>query len=165
MDLLKKSKNKPKEVKSNREIIIDPTEIAEKNCRKFNSSFHKDEKNNPKEQHLQQANVRTFEIKNEISLFRKLILEEDMIGEDCISTRRFWLTYRTQLPNLFSLTKILLNIQASTAFVERYFSICGITCNVRNTNMADQTIIMRSVLKSNIETLDNLAHEEEQDDE
>ncbi len=73
-------------------------------------AFTKTKKNNPKEQQLQQANVRTIEIKNEISLFRKLILEEDMIGEDCISTRRFWLTYRTQLPNLFSLTKILLNI-------------------------------------------------------
>ncbi len=46
LNLLKKSKNKQKEVKSNREIIIDPTEIAEKNCRKFYSSFHKDEKKN-----------------------------------------------------------------------------------------------------------------------
>ena len=82
MNLFKKSKNKQKEVKSNREIIIYPTEIAGKNCRKFFSTFHKDEKNNPKEQQLQQAYVRTIEIKNEISLFRKLILEEDMIGED-----------------------------------------------------------------------------------
>ncbi len=117
--------------------MIQP-KLLEKNCRKLYSTFHKDEKNNPKEQQLQQANVRTIEIKNEISLFRKLILEEDMIGEDCISTRRFWLTYRTRLPNLLSLTKILLNIQASTAFVERYFSICGITCNVISTNMADK---------------------------
>jgi hypothetical protein len=34
-----------------------------------------------------------------------------------------------------------------------------------NTNMADKTIIIKSILKSNIETLENFAHEEEQDDE
>ena len=78
-----------------------------------------------------------------------------------ISTRRFWLLYKSQLPKLFSLAKKLLNIQASTAFVERFFSICGIICNVKNTNMSDQMIIMRSVLKTNIETLDYLTIEEE----
>jgi hypothetical protein len=82
-----------------------------------------------------------------------------MLGENSISTRRFWMQYKSQLPNLFSLTKKLLNVQASTAFVERFFSICGIICNVKNTNMSDKMIIMRSILKTNMETLDNLTIE------
>ena len=61
---------------------------------------------------------------------------------------------------LFLLAKKLLNFQASTNFVERFFSICGIICNVKNTNMSDKMIIMRSVLKTNIEILESLAIEE-----
>ena len=79
-----------------------------------------------------------------------------MLDEDCMNTRRFWLKNKSELPYLFILTKKLLNIQASGAFVERFYSICGIICNVKNTNMSDQMIIMRSVFKTNIETLDYL---------
>ncbi len=61
-----------------------------------------------------------IQVQNEASLFRKLLIDEDMLDEDCISTRRFWLQYKSQLPNLFSLTKKLLNIQASTGFVESF---------------------------------------------
>jgi hypothetical protein len=158
---LKKGNIKPKQVvKSNRELKSDPSEIIERNSRKFYSNFHKDEKNNKKEQKLLQANYLMIQVQNEVSLFRKLLIDEDMFGEDCISTRRFWLQYKSQLPNLFLLSKKLLNIQASTAFVERFFSICGIICNVKNTNMSDKMIIMRSVLKTNIEILESLAIEE-----
>jgi hypothetical protein len=59
------------------------------------------------------------------------------------------------------LAKKLLSIQASTAFVERYFSICGIICTTKNTNMNDKTLVMRSVLKSNMNILDELKIEED----
>ena len=160
LDLLRKGNIKPKQVvKSTKVPLSDPSEIAERNSRKFYSNFHKDEKNNAREQQLQQANYLMVQVQNEVSLFRKLLIDEDMLGENSISTRRFWMQYKSQLPNLFSLTKKLLNVQASTAFVERFFSICGIICNVKNTNMSDKMIIMRSILKTNMETLDNLTIE------
>ena len=45
---------------------------------------------------------------------------------------------------------ILLNIQSS-AFIERFFSICGVVCTRRATNMKADLIIKRSMLKSNID--------------
>jgi hypothetical protein len=159
LDLLRKGNIKPKQVvKSTKVPLSDPSEIAERNSRK-EINFHKDEKNNAREQQLQQANYLMVQVQNEVSLFRKLLIDEDMLGENSISTRRFWMQYKSQLPNLFSLTKKLLNVQASTAFVERFFSICRIICNVKNTNMSDKMIIMRSILKTNMETLDNLTIE------
>ena len=80
-----------------------------------------------------------IQVQNEASLFRKLLIDEDMLDEDCISTRRFWLQYKSQLPYLFSLTKKLLNIQASTG---KFFSICGIICDVKNKSMTDKIIFI-----------------------
>jgi hypothetical protein len=131
------------------------------NSRKFYSSFHQDEKNNQKESQLKNDNILLIQVQNEVSIFRKILIDEDMLAEDCISTRRFWLKHKSLLPYLFFLTKKLLNIQASSAFVERFFSICGIICSVKNTNMKDDTIIMRSILKANMDTLDALAIEED----
>ncbi len=91
-------------------------------------------KYNTKEQQLQQANYLMIQVQNEASLFRKLLIDED-----CISTRRFWLQYKSQLPYLFSLTKKLLNIQASTG---KFFSIYGIICNVKNKSMTDKIIFI-----------------------
>ena len=87
-----------------------------------------------------------------------MIVSEKMLDEDCTSTRRFWLKNQSTLPNLYKLAKKLLNIQA---FVERYFSICGIICTTKNTNMNDKTLVMRSVLKSNMNILDELNIEED----
>jgi hypothetical protein len=114
-----------------------------------------------KKKKLNQDDYLLIKVQNEVSLFRNLIVSEQMPDEDCISTRRFWLKHQSQLPNLFKLTRKLLNIQASTAFVERFFSIFRIICSDKNANMNDNTIIMRLVLKSNIETLNELIIEEE----
>ena len=131
------------------------------NSRRFYSNFQKEEKNNPKEKTLQNDNFLNIQLQNEVNIFRKLIIDDEMLEEDCMNTRRFWLKNKSELPYLFILTKKLLNIQASGAFVERFYSICGIICSDKNTNMKDDTIIMRSVLKANIHTLDELAIEEE----
>jgi hypothetical protein len=42
------------------------------------------------------------------------------------------------------------------AFIERYFSICGIICKKRSMAMNDDLIVMRSLLKSNMELLKEL---------
>jgi hypothetical protein len=141
--------------------LSDKRDSEERKSKKYWKNFHSDNNNSQKEKKLNQDDYLLIKVQNEVSLFRNLIVSEQMPDEDCISTRRFWLKHQSQLPNLFKLTRKLLNIQASTAFVERLFSICGIICSEKNGNMNDSTIIMRSVLKLNIETLNELNIEDE----
>ena len=96
------------------------------------------------------------EIKNEIFLFRKKLSEEVFRVGYSTGTSRFWKENFSIFPNLFKLAQILLNIQASSAFIERFFSICGIICTKRNNNMGDELLIMRSLMKANIKTLKEL---------
>jgi hypothetical protein len=65
------------------------------NSRKFYSSFHQDEKNNQKESQLKNDNILLIQVQNEVSIFRKILIDEDMLAEDCISTRRFWLKHKS----------------------------------------------------------------------
>ena len=69
------------------------------------------------------------------------------------STKSFWCEHKTSLPILFELANILLNIPSSSAFVERYFSMCGVVCKQRAGNMDPDLIITRSMLKSNLKLL------------
>ena len=73
-----------------------------------------------------------------------------------ISTKLFWQKNALQLPNLYEIALVLLNVQASSAFIERFFSICGVVCSRRATNMKPDLIIKRSMLKSNIHILNHL---------
>ncbi len=67
-------------------------------------------------------------------------------------TTKFWKENFSVFPNLFELAQILLNIPASSAFIECFLSICGIICTKRNNNMGDKLLIMRSLTKANIKT-------------
>ena len=60
------------------------------------------------------------------------------------------------MPKLFDLTIILLNISASSAFIERFFSIAGIVCDLKRLNMKEDLIIMRSLMKTNMTVLAEL---------
>ena len=84
-----------------------------------------------------------------------------MFEDDCISTRRFWLKCSLTLPYFFKLTRLLLNIQACTAFVERFFSICGIICSEKNSNKKDENIVVKSILKANMQILSELSIEKD----
>lgn len=72
------------------------------------------------------------------------------------STRSFWIANKGKFPKLLKLAIYLLNISASSAFVERFFSIAGIICKKNSGNMNEDLIIKRSMLKANIEILDEL---------
>jgi hypothetical protein len=91
----------------------------------------------------------------EISVFSSL-LKERKLKETSFSNRQFWMNQIHKLPNLCKLSLILSNIQCSSAFIERYFSICGIICKKRSMAMNDDLIVMRSLLKSNMELLKEL---------
>lgn len=73
------------------------------------------------------------------------------------STGNFWLAHQKQFPLLSKLAAILLNIPSSSACIERYYSICGNVVKQRCGNMSAETIIARSMLKSNIKLLDELS--------
>jgi hypothetical protein len=61
-----------------------------------------------------------------------------------------------EFPSLYEIAIILLIIQSSQAFIERFFNICGVVCTKRATNMKVDLIIRRSMLKSNIDISDRL---------
>ena len=137
----------------------DSDDAIEKKKDKYWKRMYKDNNESRIEKRLLDENYLKLQLENEVSLFRSLLINERMLEDNCITTRRFWLNHKLTLPHLFKLTKKLLNIQASTAFIERFFSICGIICSEKNTNMKDETIIMRSILKANIDTLNELCIE------
>ena len=70
----------------------------------------------------------------------KIILEENSV----------------KFPMLYKLALVLLNIQSSSAFIERFFSICGVFCTRRATNMKADLLIKRSMMKSNMHILTHL---------
>ena len=86
----------------------------------------------------------------------RLKVKDQMFIENPISTKLFWQKNALQLPNLYEIALVLLNVQASSAFIERFFSICGVVCSRRATNMKPDLIIKRSMLKSNIHILNHL---------
>ena len=88
-----------------------------------------------------------------MQLFRELVSNESFLKAKDISTKGFWLENRNKFPNLAKLANILLNIPSSSAFIERFFSICGVVCKQRSMAMTDLLIITRALLKTNIHLL------------
>ena len=71
------------------------------------------------------------------------------------STILFWNNNKNRFPYLSKLALRLLNIAASSAFIERFFSICGVISKKRCGNMGPDLTIMRSLLKCNLHLLEN----------
>ena len=124
--------------------------------------FADDEKN---EQHCLeiQENLQKKKIENEINDLRKTLLEE-MFIKDSTSTVQFWRKYNFKFPHMSKLALLLSTIQSSSAFIERFFSVCGVVCKPRASNMKDDLIISRSILKANIKILDSITITVEEDD-
>ena len=90
-------------------------------------------------------------LKDEIKVFLNIIKETKYD-----STKKFWLKYKISLPNLFNLSARLLSIPATSAFIERYFSITG-QINYKTTNsMSTELLKTKSMLKANIKLLDQI---------
>jgi hypothetical protein len=96
-----------------------------------------------------------YAIDNEIKKLTYLIKNEKFTKVK-FSTRQFWIRHSSNLPYLGKLSAILLNIPASSAFIERFFSICGIVCEKRRLAMKDDLIIIRTLLKGNMKVLEEL---------
>ena len=93
-------------------------------------------------------------IEKEVDSLRALLLSNNNETLNGIkSTRYFWLKNIEKYPLLSKLAEILLNINSSSACIERYFSICGVTTKKYAGNTNDELLIIRSCLRANIEIL------------
>ena len=106
---------------------------------------------------IDKTNVVSFQLSLEIDKEVKeftLILTETSFKKLC--TRQFWIKYQLRMPNLYKLFLYFMTISASSAIIERYFSICGVVCKQRSSNISEETIITRSMLKVNMSHLEDL---------
>ena len=92
-------------------------------------------------------------IDKEIAQYRRFISDQNNLNN--VNTIKFW-NDNLQYPYLSKLSKILLNINSSSACIERFFSICGLVCDKRRGSMKKDLIIMRSMIKTNMSLLQTL---------
>lgn len=83
------------------------------------------------------------------------IIKETLITK---STKQFWIDNKKSFPFLFKLALRLLSIPATSAHIERFFSVTGIINSKRSTNISDELLIKRSMLKANLKLLENYKH-------
>jgi hypothetical protein len=70
------------------------------------------------------------------------------------STKKFWLKYKTSMPNLFNLACKLLGLPATSAFIERFFSLTGQINNQHSNSISVDLLRTRSMLKANMKLID-----------
>ncbi len=93
----------------------------------------------------------------EVESFRKILSENNFkFLSVAISTKSFWLKRNSEFPILCKLSLLLNNINSSSAFIERYFSICGFIQNKRAANIAVDLFIARCFLRANIKILNEI---------
>jgi len=88
--------------------------------------------------------------------FVSLVENANILDKKFRSTSNFWKDNKNKFPILFKLALILYNILASSAFIERFYSLSGNVCKNRDGNMNSETIIARTMLKANMEILKSL---------
>ena len=91
-------------------------------------------------------------INKEIQDFIRTIDDLETLKE-LTTSKKFWNSNIKKFPNLRKLALILLNIPASSASIERYFSITGLICNKRAAKMNSTLLIWRGLLRANIKLL------------
>ncbi len=114
-----------------------------------------DDTNNFHQQQIQTETIRRESFEIEVNAFR-IKMKNEMFVDKPMSTKLFWLKNALQFPMLYKLAIVLLNIQSSSAFIERFFSICGVVCTRRATNMKADLLIKRSMMKTNMHILTHL---------
>ena len=114
-------------------------------------------KDHPEIDQSKNAELLKRNVSKEIDIFRKILCENNSkIIKNCISTSKFWLTNSEKLPHLSKLALILMNINSSSSFIERYFSICGFVQDKRRMNISIDLFQSRCLLRANIKILNEL---------
>ncbi|CAF1066112.1 unnamed protein product [Brachionus calyciflorus] len=94
-----------------------------------------------------------------ITIIEKISREKeiflDLIGDKTslsISTKEFWIA-NSKIPLLSSVARKIFCVTASSAFIERYFSICGIVSSKRSQNVNPQNFKTKVFLRVNNDLL------------
>lgn len=95
------------------------------------------------------------QVDSEISKLKALLGNASYINA-VHSSHKFWRDHGHEMPKLKKLFSILLNIPASSAFIERFFSIAGCVCDVKRGRMDPDLVRCRSLLKTNIKFLNEM---------
>ena len=96
------------------------------------------------------------EINSEIIKFTDLITAENF-KRTLLSSNEFWKDKKRDFPHLCTLFLILNSIGASSAYIERFFSICGIICTQRNQNSKEDLFQARAMLSSNFKIVKKIS--------
>ena len=99
------------------------------------------------------------EIKEEVKKFSKLIIQQNFEKKN-LSSIKFWQDKKMEFHHLVTLFIILNSINASSAFIERFFSICGIIATQRNQNSNEDLFYDRAMLCANMKLLENITKKE-----
>ena len=94
-------------------------------------------------------------LEDELNDFSILLCDKNFLNKKQ-STKEFCQSNSRKFPILYKVPIILLNINSSSAFIERFFSIAGVITNKRRSNMKDDLLVTRSILKSNIQILEEM---------
>lgn len=84
------------------------------------------------------------------------ILHDAALVKSLKSNNTFWRQNAMKMPNLRKLYTILSNVCASSAYVERFFSITGFIADRRRLKMTPYFFITRCMLKTNMHLLNEL---------
>ncbi|RNA02153.1 zinc finger BED domain-containing 4-like [Brachionus plicatilis] len=95
--------------------------------------------------------TRKDHIIKEIDLFLQLLNDRTTFSK---STQAFWSEFSYKLPILSQVALKIFCIPASSAFIERYFSICGLFNNKRSLNINPENFIDKVMFRVNIDLLD-----------
>ena len=125
---------------------------AASDSQKFFSNTFKDEK----EVRNIELDLEIFmrDVEKEVKALSVFIRENNYANlKKVISTKQFWLSNANKYPILFQLAVIMLNINSSSACLERYFSICGFNSRKDSGNTHDDLFISRCMLRANVKIL------------
>ena len=103
-----------------------------------------------------------IQLESEILKYTQLLGTTSEIN---LNFSEFWLSNSKIYPIHSKLTKILYNISSTSAVLERFFRLSGIVCSARRSNMKDDLIIMRSLLKANVKILKEFNNSYEKENE
>ena len=92
------------------------------------------------------------DLDKEIVFFSDFFTSRDTL-KSIKNTKQFWLKHKINMPILYTFALMVMTISASSAYIERFFSVSGIVCTNKSLNMKDDLIIIRSMLKANYKLL------------
>jgi hypothetical protein len=116
--------------------------------------FEDDHENATHEAEIDAAELESL-LKCEIENFTKLVRNLSFILNKKLSTREFWFQNRHQFPYLSEMALVLISITSSSAFIERFFSICGLISS-KFTHIEDDLFEQRAMFRANSHILNEM---------